>query len=54
VAAVARRIKIPPSILLVVAGVVLALVPGLPAVELRRSWYCSWCCRRSSTPRRWR
>src|SRR5258707_2987062 len=34
VAAVARRIEIPPAILLVVAGVVLALVPGLPAVEL--------------------
>jgi len=34
VAAVARRIKIPPAILLVVAGVVLALIPGLPAVEL--------------------
>src|SRR6516164_5969086 len=34
IAAVARRIRIPPSILLVVAGVVLALVPSLPAVEL--------------------
>src|SRR6059036_2978344 len=34
VAAVARRIEIPPSILLVVAGVVLALIPGLPPVEL--------------------
>jgi len=34
VAAVARRIEIPPAILLVVAGVVLALIPGLPPVEL--------------------
>jgi CPA1 family monovalent cation:H+ antiporter len=34
IAAVARRIKVPPSILLVLAGVILALVPGLPAVEL--------------------
>jgi CPA1 family monovalent cation:H+ antiporter len=34
IAAVARRIRIPPSILLVVAGVVLALVPSLPAVEM--------------------
>src|SRR5271169_2368325 len=31
---VARRLKIPPAILLVLTGVVLALVPGLPAVRL--------------------
>jgi len=34
VAAVAARLEIPPAILLVLAGVVLALVPGLPTVEL--------------------
>lgn len=34
VAVVAERSKIPPSILLVIAGVVLALIPGLPTVEL--------------------
>jgi Na+/H+ antiporter len=34
VAVVAQRLKTAPSILLVVAGVALALVPGLPAVEL--------------------
>lgn len=34
VAAVARRIHIPPAILLVVAGLLLAFVPGLPAIEL--------------------
>jgi len=34
VAVVARRLKIPPAILLVLTGVVLALVPGLPTVEL--------------------
>jgi len=34
VAVVASRLKIPPSILLVLAGVILALIPGLPAVEL--------------------
>src|SRR6202165_1266982 len=34
VAVVARRLKIPPAILLVLTGVVLALVPGLPAVRL--------------------
>src|SRR5229473_6721303 len=34
VAVVAARLKIPASILLVLTGIVLALVPGLPAVEL--------------------
>jgi monovalent cation/hydrogen antiporter len=34
VAVIAARSKIPPSILLVLTGVMLALVPGLPAVEL--------------------
>lgn len=34
VAVVAARLKVPPAILLVLTGVALALVPGLPAVEL--------------------
>src|SRR5882757_3595799 len=34
VAIVAQRLKLAPSILLVVAGVVPAVVPGIPAVEL--------------------
>jgi CPA1 family monovalent cation:H+ antiporter len=34
VARAARRLKVPPAILLVIVGVVLALVPGLPRVEL--------------------
>jgi len=34
VAVLANRLKIPPAILLVLAGVVLALIPGLPSVEL--------------------
>ena len=34
VAFVAARLKIPSAILLVLTGVVLALVPGLPAVTL--------------------
>ncbi len=34
VAIAARRLKVPPAILLVLAGVVLALLPGLPRVEL--------------------
>jgi CPA1 family monovalent cation:H+ antiporter len=33
-AVVATRLQLPPAILLVLAGVVLALVPGLPSVEL--------------------
>src|SRR5882762_7769778 len=34
VAVMAARLKIPPAILLVLAGVLLALIPGLPAVRL--------------------
>ena len=34
VAVVAARLQIPPAILLVLTGVALALIPGLPAVEL--------------------
>jgi CPA1 family monovalent cation:H+ antiporter len=34
VAVIAQRLKTPPSILLVVAGILLAVVPGLPPVEL--------------------
>jgi monovalent cation/hydrogen antiporter len=34
VAVVSERTKIPPSILLVITGVILALIPGLPTVEL--------------------
>jgi monovalent cation/hydrogen antiporter len=34
VAVAATRLKIPPAILLVVTGVILALVPGLPTVKL--------------------
>src|SRR5258707_13046522 len=34
VAIVARRFKVPPPILLVIAGILLALTPGLPRIEL--------------------
>src|SRR5208282_368995 len=34
VAVAAARLKIPPAILLVITGVILALVPGLPSVNL--------------------
>jgi len=34
VAVVARRLNVAPSILLVVAGIALALIPGLPRIEL--------------------
>src|SRR5215212_8582570 len=34
VAVVSARLEIPPAILLVIAGVILALIPGLPSVEL--------------------
>jgi CPA1 family monovalent cation:H+ antiporter len=34
VAVLARRLKTPPAILLVLTGVLLALIPGLPSIEL--------------------
>ena len=34
IAIIAQRISVPPSILLVIAGIGLALIPGLPPVEL--------------------
>lgn len=34
IAVIAQRISVPPSILLVIAGIGLALIPGLPPVEL--------------------
>jgi Na+/H+ antiporter len=34
VAVVARRLEVPPSILLVITGVALALIPGLPTLQL--------------------
>lgn len=34
VAVIAKRVQIPPAILLVLTGILLALVPGLPAVNL--------------------
>ncbi|HZD89010.1 MAG TPA: Na+/H+ antiporter, partial [Pseudolabrys sp.] len=34
VAVLARRLNIAPSILLVIAGIVMALLPGLPRVSL--------------------
>src|SRR6516225_2304536 len=34
VAVIARRLEVPPAILLVITGVALALVPGLPTLEL--------------------
>jgi NhaP-type Na+/H+ or K+/H+ antiporter len=35
VAVVAARLKIPPAILLVITGVILALIPGLPTLSFR-------------------
>src|ERR1700688_1063805 len=34
VAVLAARLQVPPAILLVITGVILALVPGLPTVNL--------------------
>src|ERR1700691_517946 len=38
VAVLAKRLNIPPAILLVLTGVLLSLIPGLPAVELEPSF----------------
>ena len=38
VALVAKRLRIPPAILLVITGVGLALVPGFRRSSLRRIW----------------
>jgi NhaP-type Na+/H+ or K+/H+ antiporter len=34
VSVIASRLKIPPAILLVITGVILAVIPGLPTVKL--------------------
>jgi Kef-type K+ transport system membrane component KefB len=34
IAVVARRLEVPPAILLVITGVGLALIPGLPTLQL--------------------
>jgi Na+/H+ antiporter len=39
VSVVALRLKIPPAILLVITGVILALVPGLPSVKLAPEFF---------------
>ena len=54
VAYLASRLKIPPSILWVLAGVALALLPGLPTSNSNQNLCCSSSCRRSFTPPRWR
>ena len=40
VAVAAKRLHVAPSILLVIAGIGMALVPGLPKVN----WRPNWCC----------
>ena len=51
VAVLAARLKISPAIILVLTGVALALIPGLPEVVLAPELVLQ-CCRRSSTRRR--
>jgi hypothetical protein len=45
-ALLARRINVAPAILLLLAGIVLAFVPGMPSLELPPEVVCCWCCRR--------
>ena len=42
----ANRSKLPPAIVMVLVGLVLALTPGLPRSSWRRNWCCCWSCRR--------
>jgi hypothetical protein len=61
VGVVAARLKIPPAILLVITGLIVALAPGLPAVELAPelvllgvssdSTFVPSCCSRSVASR---
>jgi hypothetical protein len=46
VALIAQRLKMAPSILLVLAGIALIVVPGCRGWSWRRSWCCWCCCRR--------
>ena len=48
VAVIARRLNTAPSILLVVAGIVLALIPDLPTLELAPELVLLVSCRRCS------
>ena len=45
-ALLARRINVAPAILLLLAGIALAFVPGMPRWNCRPKWCCCWCCRR--------
>jgi CPA1 family monovalent cation:H+ antiporter len=45
-ALIARRIDVAPAILLLLTGIVLAFVPGMPSLNCRPNWCCWWCCRR--------
>ena len=46
---IANRLRIPFPIVLVFGGLLLALIPGIPNVELTRTSSSSSSCRRSST-----
>ena len=50
--ALANWLKVPYPIPLVIGGLVLGLVPGIPDIELDPDWCCWSSCRRCSTRRR--
>ncbi len=52
VTALADRIDVPAPLVLVVAGVGVSFVPGVPRSSWSPRWCCSGCCRRCSTPPR--
>ena len=45
----AGRSKLPPAIVMVLVGLVLAFTPGLPRIELAPELVLLWSCRRWST-----
>ena len=54
VAVAAQRLNTAPSILLVVAGIGMALIPDCRKSSLHRNWCCWSFCRRSSIRRAFR
>lgn len=45
-ALLARRLKVAPAILLLIAGIALAFIPGIPKSNCRPNSFCWSCCRR--------
>jgi len=51
-AALARKLRLPYPIVLVLAGLVVSFLPGLPGSRSTPTSSSTWCCLRCSTRRR--